>query len=138
VKLFLYFLVGGTAAVVDIGVFGLLVKVMGWPWFPVAMFSFVLATVVNYILSIRFVFKSGVRFTRHTELLLIFVVSALGLAVNQAVLWLLIANLHWDPLLAKVTATGSVFFWNYWARRHLVFKPAQVSAQGAAEREPKL
>lgn len=121
-RLIRYFFVGGTAAVVDIGVFGVLVKVLGLPWFPVAAFSFVLATMVNYILSVRFVFKSGVRFRAQTELLLVFVVSAVGLAVNQAELWLLISRLSWDPLIAKVTATGSVFFWNYWARRHLVFK----------------
>jgi putative flippase GtrA len=121
-RLFRYFLVGGTAAVIDIGVFGVLVKVFGLPWFPVAVCSFVLATAVNYFLSVRFVFKSGVRFTPNTELLLVFVISILGLAVNQAVLWLLISRALWDPLFAKVTATGSVFFWNYWARRNLVFK----------------
>jgi putative flippase GtrA len=119
-----YFLVGGTAAAIDIGVFALLVKVLGLPWFPVAVFSFVLATAVNYFLSIRFVFKSGARFGSRTELLLVFAVSALGLAVNQASLWLMIARLTWDPLYAKLTATASVFFWNYWARRNLVFKPS--------------
>ena len=121
-KLIRYFFVGGTAAVIDIGVFGLLVKVFGLPWFPVATFSFVLATAVNYFLSVRFVFKSGTRFNAHTELVLVFVVSAVGLAVNQAELWLLISRLAWDPVIAKITATGSVFFWNYWARRNLVFK----------------
>ena len=89
-RVFRYFFVGGAAAAVDIGLFGLLVKGVGLPWFPVAIVSFVLATVVNYRLSIRYVFDSGVRFASHHEVLLVFVVSAVGLAINQAVLWVLI------------------------------------------------
>ena len=116
-----YFFVGGAAAVVDIGVFVFLVKVFGLPWFPVALLSFVLATGVNYQLSIRYVFSSGVRFAQHHELALVFLVSAAGLVVNQTVLWLLIEKLSWDLVLAKMIATGMVFFWNYTIRRYMIF-----------------
>lgn len=121
-KIVRYFFVGAAAAAVDIGIFGLLAKGMGLPWFWVGMFSFVLATAVNYRLSVRHVFVSGVRFSRHHEAVLVYVVSAVGLAINQAVLWLLIERWLWDVLLAKLVATASVFFWNYGARRHLIFR----------------
>lgn len=116
-----YFFVGAAAAAVDITVFGILAKVFGLPWFPVAVFSFLLATVVNYRLSIRHVFSSGVRFQQYHELALVFLVSAAGLAFNQTVLWILIEHLSWDLVVAKIAATGLVFFWNYAIRHYFIF-----------------
>ncbi|WP_295384887.1 GtrA family protein [uncultured Thiodictyon sp.] len=124
-RVFRYFFVGGAAAAVDIGLFGLLVKGVGLPWFPVAVVSFGLATAVNYFLSIRYVFDSGVRFASHHEVLLVFVVSAVGLAINQAVLWVLIQYTPVDVLLAKMAATGGVFFWNYGARSRFIFRAVE-------------
>jgi putative flippase GtrA len=117
--------VGGAAACVDIGLFALLAKGMGLPYLQVAVGSFLLATLVNYLLSIRFVFVSGQRFRRRWEVAMVFAVSAFGLAVNSGVLWLCVELAHADLLVAKVVATGVVFFWNYFARRVLVFGALQ-------------
>jgi putative flippase GtrA len=113
--------VGGAAACVDIGLFALFAKVLGLPYLKVATASFVLATLVNYWLSIRFVFVSGQRFRRRWEVAMVFGVSAVGLAFNAGILWLCVELAHLDLLLAKVAATGVVFFWNYFARRILIF-----------------
>jgi putative flippase GtrA len=106
---------------VDIGLFTLFAKGMGLPYLRVGIASFVLATLVNYWLSIRYVFVSGQRFRRRWEVAMVFAVSALGLAVNSGVLWVCVEKAHADLLVAKVVATGVVFFWNYFARRVLVF-----------------
>jgi putative flippase GtrA len=116
-----YFAVGGAAACVDIGLFMLFAQRLGFPYLRVAAGSFVAATLVNYVLSVRFVFVSGARFAKRWELALVFVVSAVGLGVNQLILAACVEVAHFSLLLAKVTATGVVFFWNYLARRFLVF-----------------
>jgi putative flippase GtrA len=116
-----YFLVGGSAAVVDIGLFLLLAQQMGFPYLRVAAGSFVAATLVNYVLSVRFVFVSGLRYRAHWEVALVFLVSGVGLAINQAVLWGCVERLGLNLLLSKLAATGIVFFWNYFARRRFVF-----------------
>ena len=116
-----YLLVGGTAAAVDIGLFLLFAGHLGLPYLRVAAATFVAATLVNYMLSVRFVFVSGVRFRKRWEVALVFVVSGLGLAINQAILWLCVSRLGLDLLLSKLAATGAVFFWNYFARRRFVF-----------------
>lgn len=121
-KLVRYFFVGAVAACVDISLFLLLVRLGGWGWFPAAACSFVAATLVNYVLSVRHVFESGTRFQRHHEIMLVFLVSAIGLAVNQIALWVLIRGTGGALLISKLTATGIVFGWNYVARRHFVFK----------------
>ena len=123
-KIVRYFFVGGVAAGLDITVFGILTKGLGLPWFSVAVFSFVLANIVNYLLSIWYVFNSGVRFSRHHEVFWVFVVSGVGLVFNQAILWALIERLTWDLLLAKIAATSGVFLWNYGVRRNFIFKAA--------------
>jgi putative flippase GtrA len=121
-KVVRYFFVGATAASVDFLIFAILVKGFDFPWFPVAIFSFILATAVNYVLSIRHVFQSGARFTRRTEIGLVFLVSGIGLILNQSVLWVLIEKMIIDVLLAKVLATATVFFWNYGIRHSFIFK----------------
>ena len=119
---FRYFAVGGAAAVVDFAVFGGLLYGFSVNWFWAALASFILATAVNYMLSIRHVFESGVRFNKGHEISLVFLVSGIGLVINQAVLYLAIGLLDFYPLAAKVVATGVVFFWNFFARSRFIFK----------------
>jgi putative flippase GtrA len=127
-KFIRYFFVGSAAAVLDFFVFALLTKCVHLAWFWSAVASFALATLINYLLSIRFVFQSGARFSRkHHEVALVFLASLIGLAINQAILWICIDRARIDPLLAKVVGTGVVFFWNYFARRNFVFKPSRVT-----------
>ena len=124
-KIVNYFFVGAIAAAIDISIFSVAVKVFGLPWFPVALFSFVLATAANYVLSIRHVFQSGARFKKAAEVSLVFLVSGIGLLINQSVLWLFIERLATDPVLSKFVATAVVFFWNYGMRSSYIFKSLQ-------------
>jgi putative flippase GtrA len=119
-----YFGVGAAAACVDIGLFMLFAQYFGMPYLRVAAGSFILATLVNYFLSVRFVFVSGAKFRRRWEIVLVFAVSAVGLAINQGILALCVERAGMALLFAKVVATGVVFFWNYLARRHFVFAVA--------------
>ena len=118
-----YFLVGGVAAGVDFVLFVVAVKGLAVGWMPAGIVSFCFATLVNYSLSVKYVFSSGVRFQRGQEILLVFLVSGVGLVVNQAALATLIEGAGWDPLMAKIGATSAVFFWNYGVRRYFIFKP---------------
>jgi putative flippase GtrA len=117
-----YFLVGGASAAVDFTMFALIYSVLGWHWFLAASIGFVLATGFNYALSVYFVFTSGVRFARRHEIGLVFLVSAVGLAMNQFALWVGFRVIGIDIYLAKIMATGAVFFWNFGARRYFIFR----------------
>lgn len=120
-KIVRYFAVGGISAIVDIGLFFLFTSVLNIGWFQSALGSFILAMVVNYSLSIKYVFKSGIRFQKHHEVLLVLLVSGSGLVINQIILWLLIENMSVNMLGSKVTATVLLFFWNYGLRKTVVF-----------------
>ena len=121
-RLVQYFGVGATAAAVDISLFWFFAVQLGYQYLIVGLFTFILATAVNYVLSVRYVFESGVRFARHHEVLLVFAVSAIGLAVNQLVLYVAVGLLRFDVLLSKLIATAAVFAWNYTVRSRFVFR----------------
>lgn len=129
-KVFRYALVGATAFAVDFTIFLIFAKLAGFNYLAVAAVGFVIATVVNYVLSIRHVFTGPGWLSRRNEVLLVYLVSACGLAINQLMLWFGVETLDIDMLVAKIVASGAVFFWNYGMRRYLVFRPAQFTAEG--------
>jgi putative flippase GtrA len=116
-----YFVVGGAAATVDIGLFSFFAGYLSWPWAPVSICTFILATFINYFLSIRYVFQSGVRYQKNLEILAVYIVSFFGLLVNQLVLYISINYIQLNLILAKITATIIVFFWNYLSRKKFIF-----------------
>lgn len=120
-----YFVVGGFCAVVDFVIFAGLTAGLGVHWFSSALLSFVVATTVNYWLSITFVFDQGARFSQRREIGLVFLASGIGLGFNQLALWIGYELLGIDLYLSKIMATGAVFFWNYGARRFYIFRPVQ-------------
>ena len=124
-KIVRYFFVGFVAASVDIGIFTVAVKGFGFDWFFVALFSFALATLANYLLSVRYVFESVVRFKKRVEMSLVFLVSGIALTINQSFLWLLIERANINEVLSKLIASASVFLWNYAARSRFIFKALQ-------------
>lgn len=122
-------MVGGVSACVDIGLFLAFAQGLGLPYLRVAAASFIIATLVNYFLSVRFVFASGQRFARRWEIVMVYLVSGVGLALNQAILFLCVEMVQLGLLLSKLMATGTVFFWNYLARRFFVFGSGRPSAE---------
>lgn len=117
-----YFFVGGAAAFVDFSVFSLLLYGLSVNWFWAALVGFLMATAVNYVLSVRHVFESGVRFRKSHEISLVFLVSGIGLVLNQLALYVGIALMGFYPLVAKIGATSVVFLWNFFARSRFIFK----------------
>ena len=128
-RLIRYFLVGAAAATVDIGVLLLLATLGGVSYLWAAAISFVLGTLVNYWLSVAYAFRNANKYSRHVEIVFIYLVSGIGLGLNQAILFELVAKAGLMLLPAKLGATGIVFLWNYWSRKQFIFaKPGAASA----------
>lgn len=114
-----YGFVGGIAFVVDIASFVAMTEA-ALPVLFAAGASFVVATLVNYALCYRLVFVRA-RYRRHEEVLRLFVVAGVGVALNVFFVWLLLALLPISPLAAKISAVPFVFGWNFFGRKLLVF-----------------
>ncbi|MBF0219841.1 MAG: GtrA family protein [Gammaproteobacteria bacterium] len=128
-----YFFVGGVAAATDFSFFLIFNTYFGYHYLVVATQGFVLATLVNYFLSIRWVFTSGARFSKKREIAYVFMVSGIGLGLNILILFLCVDKLLIHPLIAKIIATALVFFWNYYLRKYFVFKPNHSPYNDAKE-----
>lgn len=120
-KIVRYLFVGGIAAMVDITLFAIFAKYLGFNYLLVAFFSFIIATLVNYIISIKIVFVSGTRHAKHKEVFLVYFVSGVGLLLNLLILYILISLLGVEKVSSKIVATVLVFFWNYYARKCFIF-----------------
>jgi putative flippase GtrA len=117
-----YFFVGGIAAIVDIVIFYIFAKYLGFNYLLVGAFGFILATLLNYMLSIEYVFESKVRFTKGAEILWIYVISLVGLFLHLVFLYLFIDLIQLEKMMGKLIAIAGVFLWNYLMRKNFIFK----------------
>ena len=115
-----YFLVGGICAVTDLVLFYAGINAFGLHYLTAGTISFLLATGLNYLLCVRYVFDGGNR-SRGALVILVYLVSAVGILVNLFVLGTLIEFADVNPVFAKITATGITFFWNFGSRNFIVF-----------------
>jgi putative flippase GtrA len=121
-KIVRYFFVGGVAAAVDISLFAIFAGYLKFSWVIVSIITFIIATLVNYFLSIGVVFKSGSRYKKHQEILGVFIVSSLALILNQTFLYLFIEKMNLHLVISKCLTTGMLFLWNYYGRKKFVFQ----------------
>jgi putative flippase GtrA len=120
-KLIRYFFTAGAAAVVDVGGFALLREVM--PLAVAAVTSFCLSTVVNYLLTSRYVFARAATIRGYG----LFFVGALGgLLVNVGMTLAGSLYVGIAPVLAKLIGVGTAFLANFWLNQRFVFRTATV------------
>jgi len=117
-----YLFVGGLAAMVDWSIFAILVFLLDVNYLISATFSFIFATLANYILGIKTIFTSGANFTQKKEISLVFLVSAIGLVINLSFLAIFSGKLNLNLMTSKIGASFIAFAWNYISRMHFIFK----------------
>ena len=117
-KLCRYFFTGGIAAIIDIGIFSLLVR-SHLAVMPAAAVSFCVANVFNFLLTSRFVFKQQSSSRRY---LLFFLGALIGLTVNVGVTTIGTIIVALPAILAKLLGIGVAFLINFFINLKLVFR----------------
>lgn len=110
--------VGIIATVIDFVVLTILTERFGVHYLTSAAIGFIVATLFNYVASMRYVFKS--RFGRHEkrkELIIFILLSVVGLGLNQFFMWLFVEYFSIFYLFSKVLATTLVMAWNFVSRK---------------------
>ena len=130
IKIILYLFVGGTAALVEWGLFylffyyllvGLGLSVDTLTMVATAL-AFGLSTLYHYFLGNILVFDSGSKYDKSKELSLVFLVSIMGLVFNLVLMYIFVGLLAWQPMFAKVLTSCIVVVWNYLSRKKWIFK----------------
>lgn len=109
--------VGVAATVIDFGVMIALTELVEWSPVLSAGVSFVVSLAFNYAASMRFVFKRRDDLSRARELAIFAVLSLVGLAINEVLMWLGVNALSLNYVLVKVAATCVVMLWNFASRK---------------------
>ena len=127
IQFFRYLFVGGLATVVDWTVSYILFRfVFGESLAELAnSLSFVAGLAVNYILSTFWIFKNSKVKSKLVEFLGFAAIGLVGLLMTIGItalfrIWLEdVTNLY--QIIAKIVSTAVAFFWNFFARKILLF-----------------
>ena len=82
--------------------------------------GFALGVYINYTLSTIFVFR-GQSTKTWTEFIIFTIIGLVGLAVSNITLYLTIDIMGLGGGISKIIAICSAFFWNFFARKFLLF-----------------
>lgn len=112
--------VGALAFAIDYSLLMLLSQALGMDPVLAAAISFVTSLVFNYLASMRFVFTRRDDLARSREFVTFVLLSVVGLAMNELIMWLGVRALGGSPFAVTVTklaATFLVMVWNFWSRK---------------------
>ena len=127
IQFFRYLFVGGLATVVDWGVSYLLFRFVFNENYAITAnsISFVAGLAVNYLISTFWIFKNSAVESKLKEFLGFAAIGLVGLFMTMGITWLfelwLADKTSAFQILAKIVSTAAAFFWNFFARKILLF-----------------
>jgi putative flippase GtrA len=122
IQLFRYTFVGGAAFLVDIGSLYILTSFVGIYYLISAAIAFILGLIVNYLLSIGWVFNNRTLDSAKLEFGVFALIGVVGLGFNEVLIWFFTDYVHIFYLISKMIAAVLILFWNFFARKFTLFK----------------
>ena len=122
VQLFRYFFVGGAAFAVDFFLLYTFTEFLKINYLISAALSFIAGLLVNYIISIKWVFaKKGLK-NKKVEFLLFAVIGVIGLGFNELIIWIFTDFFKLYYMVSKIISAAIVYMWNFGARKYILYK----------------
>jgi putative flippase GtrA len=87
-----------------------------------APFAFLLGLIINYLLSIKWVFDKRNINKKSVEFVIFALVGIVGLLLNQVFIWFFTEIINLYYMLSKIISSGIVFLWNFSLRKYLLFR----------------
>lgn len=115
-------LVGFLCFFIDYGLLLALTELAGFHYLVSGALSFAVSVVVNYLLSMKFVYEARQRKSRVKEFITFVLLSLAGLLINQLVMWISVEFLGIWYQLAKIGATAVVMVYNFISRKIIIEK----------------
>jgi putative flippase GtrA len=109
------------AVVVNFGGSYIFKEKLGWYYLLSATLSFFLGVLVNYYLSVKWVFAHRQLQSKHAEFFIFVVITTVGLLFNLLIIAGMVEVVKADYWTALVVATVIVFFWNFLARKKVLY-----------------
>ena len=119
-QIFRFAVVGGLAFVVDFGLLLLLTEVAHINYLVSATIAFIVSVLVNYVLSVYWVFDRSKQRNSTLKIILFFVLATCGLFINNAIMWFSVEILAISYIIGKLVATFVVMVFNFVTRKILL------------------
>lgn len=117
-QIFKFGIVGIIAAIIDFGTLFILTTFLDTYYLLSAAIAYILSTVFNYIASMQYVFVSKFdKSEKNKEFLIFVILSVIGLAINELIMWFFVEEFSLHYILSKVIATIIVMVWNFITRK---------------------
>jgi len=120
-QLFRYTFVGGFAFLIDFGTLFILTEYFHIYYLISAGIAFIIGLIINYFLSVKWVFNSRSVENKWLEFTLFTLIGLVGLSLNELFIWILTDILLIYYLLSKIITALIVYSWNFFARKFLLF-----------------
>jgi putative flippase GtrA len=122
-----YCLAGGTAFVADFTVFLLFAEFFGVNYLIANTLGFLVGLIVNYLISISWVFTYRKYLKTAPELSFFAIIGIGGIALGNSGMWLLVEHLSLGHVHAKIIVTAGILLYNYSSKKYFLFRaPANV------------
>ena len=106
----------------DFALLVLLVEFFGMHYLVAATIGFTVGTTVVYIFSVQWIFPKRALRRKSLEYGLFIAVGLVGAALNDFFLWLFTEPIGIHYMASRLISASLVFFWNFFARKRLLFK----------------
>ncbi len=114
--------VGVVCFLIDYGLMILLTEGFGMKYLISSGVSFCVSVVVNYILSLKFVFDTGHSKNNAVEFVIFVALSVVGLGINQILMWVCVEKAGIHYMISKIGVTGVVMVYNFVTRKVVLEK----------------
>ncbi len=114
--------VGFLCFFIDYGLMVLLKERLGIHYLISSTISFAVSVIVNYILSITFVFETDKSKNKVGEFVIFVCLSVIGLGINALCMWVAVEFIHIHYMLSKIGATAVVMVYNFVTRKIFIEK----------------
>ncbi|MDQ1332184.1 MAG: hypothetical protein QG576_218 [Bacteroidota bacterium] len=121
IQLIRYTFVGGLAFIIDFGTLFILTEYLNIHYLISAGIAFILGLTINYLISTIWVFSKRSFKNQNLEFLLFAFIGIAGLGLNELFMWVFTDLLLIYYLVSKIITTIIVYFWNFFARKYLLF-----------------
>ena len=121
-QFFRYVIAGGTAWIADFSVLALLTELYRIHYLISAAVAFIIGLATNYTLSVKWVFSRRKFEDRRLEFIVFASIGLVGLLLNELFIWFFTEHVHFHYLISKIVSTAFVFFWNFGARKTILFR----------------
>lgn len=107
---------------IDYGLMIFLTELCGISYLVSSGISFSVSVMVNYTLSLKFVFETDKDKNKIVEFLIFIILSVVGLGINQVLMWVCVDKLHVYYMISKIGVTGVVMVYNFITRKLILEK----------------